>query len=380
MQMTWSFLSTARSTGVGMVHDLDRKSFLLAGALAVLLLLGAAVTYQQIRQLQEDAAAAAHGQEVMEALAGLTCALQDAETAQHAYFLSGDARHLGPHGLAVAAVNQAFEHLRQVTRDSPEQQNRVSRLGQFLSGQLGAEQRLTELRRRTDASGHGVLADEWKRAAHAATALVRELVQEEQEQFSELERSSRRASLIALAAGLGTALLGLATLVALLWLRRRHQAACALDAGALHAEQELLRVTLSQVDVGVIVTDTEGAILLLNPSAQTLTGWSQDQASGKHLNVVFRTLSAETRQAIDNSALQALRWGRVVELHGGTLLVARDGRECPIAERAAPLRREDGKARGAVLVFRDLSPSVGETPNPLDAAVQTLQRGDAETG
>src|SRR5262245_66178475 len=43
---------------------------------------------------------------------------------------------------------------------------------------------------------------------------------------------------------------------------------------------ELLRVTLSSIGDAVIATDTHGRVTYLNPVAESLTGWTQDDALG----------------------------------------------------------------------------------------------------
>ena len=48
----------------------------------------------------------------------------------------------------------------------------------------------------------------------------------------------------------------------------------------LHEQREWLRVTLSCVGDAVITTDADGGITLMNPVAETLTGWTPAEAAG----------------------------------------------------------------------------------------------------
>ena len=48
----------------------------------------------------------------------------------------------------------------------------------------------------------------------------------------------------------------------------------------LHEQREWLRVTLASIGDAVIATDTAGRVTFLNPVAQELTGWTQDDAEG----------------------------------------------------------------------------------------------------
>jgi PAS domain S-box-containing protein len=123
----------------------------------------------------------------------------------------------------------------------------------------------------------------------------------------------------------------------------------------LFAERERLRITLASIGDAVVSTDADGRVVFLNAVAERLTGWKQTEASGRPLDEVFRIVNEITRAPIANPALRALRESRVVALANHTLLIARDGSERPIDDSAAPMLGPDGRALGAVLVFRDVS-------------------------
>jgi PAS domain S-box-containing protein len=122
-----------------------------------------------------------------------------------------------------------------------------------------------------------------------------------------------------------------------------------------HAQQELLRITLASIGDGVIVADAKGHITFLNPVAQSLTGWTQDDAIGAPLDQVFKIVNEESRQPVENPAARALREGLVIGLANHTLLFTKTGTERPIDDNAAPIRSEKGEVNGVVLVFRDIS-------------------------
>ncbi len=124
---------------------------------------------------------------------------------------------------------------------------------------------------------------------------------------------------------------------------------------ALHAEKELAEVTLMSIGDAVIATDAQGKITLLNPVAEKLTGWSTDEAQGKPLEQVFHIINQETRQKVSNPVDQVLTEGIVVGLASHTVLISRDGDECPIEDSAAPIRAQDGALVGCVLVFHDVT-------------------------
>jgi PAS domain S-box-containing protein len=124
---------------------------------------------------------------------------------------------------------------------------------------------------------------------------------------------------------------------------------------ALAAEKERLLVTLRSIGDGVIATDVQGRITLMNPIAEQLTGWTTDDVAGKSLSEVFHIINEETRERSESPVETVLQTGSIVGLANHTLLVTKDGRELSIADSGAPIRNQDGHTVGVVLVFRDVT-------------------------
>ncbi len=120
-------------------------------------------------------------------------------------------------------------------------------------------------------------------------------------------------------------------------------------------EKERLTITLRSIGDAVITTDVDGRIYLFNKAAEEITGWSQAEASGKHVNEVYRTIDEKTRTKSANPVETILGEGSYTSLTNQALLVARNGIERSIFESAASIRDKTGKIFGVVLVFRDLT-------------------------
>ena len=136
---------------------------------------------------------------------------------------------------------------------------------------------------------------------------------------------------------------------------------CTETTGRVLAERErdatarrLSRV-LQSIGDAVIVTDAEACILSMNPVAEQLTGWSEAEAAGVSLDRVFLILHESSRQLSESPVAKVVRLGTTVGLANHTLLVRRDGTEVSIDDSAAPIRSDDGKLIGIVLVFRDIA-------------------------
>lgn len=100
----------------------------------------------------------------------------------------------------------------------------------------------------------------------------------------------------------------------------------------LSREKRHAKVTLHSIGDGVISTDTENRILIINRAAAEMTGWPQAEASGRPLGEVF--------------CLE------------GNLLVGRDGSRRMIEAGVSPILHESGRSIGMVHVFRDVTEQV----------------------
>jgi len=122
----------------------------------------------------------------------------------------------------------------------------------------------------------------------------------------------------------------------------------------LRESERWLATTLRSIGDAVITTSANGRVLFMNPVAEALTGWKQKEALGKQLTEVFSIVSEKTHEVAENPVEKVIREGIVVDL-ANHVLIARDGREIPIDDSAAPIRDDKGNITGVVLVFYDVS-------------------------
>jgi PAS domain S-box-containing protein len=113
--------------------------------------------------------------------------------------------------------------------------------------------------------------------------------------------------------------------------------------------------TLSSIGDAVVATDAVGRVGFLNPAAEQLTGWTRAAAVGRPLYEVVHLVREGTREPVADPVAVVARLGRATALGEHALLVARDGRERPIDDSAAPIRDETGALSGVVLVFHDIA-------------------------
>ena len=119
--------------------------------------------------------------------------------------------------------------------------------------------------------------------------------------------------------------------------------------------EQYLRTTLASIGDAVISTDAEGRIVFINKVGLGLLRTNEADVKGKHVDEIFNIQNEFTRQKVASPLAKVLSGGVTVGLANHTVLIAQDGTEIPIDDSAAPIRGEDGKLQGAVLVFRDIT-------------------------
>lgn len=124
---------------------------------------------------------------------------------------------------------------------------------------------------------------------------------------------------------------------------------------SLRRQSQILEVTLASIGDAVVVTDAGGRVTFLNSVAEQLTGWSNQNCRGQALRDVFRVINERTRAPLVDPVAKVIETESIVGLANHSVLLARDGREIPIDDSAAPIRLSDGRLFGVVLIFRDIT-------------------------
>ncbi|WP_426173556.1 putative bifunctional diguanylate cyclase/phosphodiesterase [Massilia sp. TWR1-2-2] len=124
----------------------------------------------------------------------------------------------------------------------------------------------------------------------------------------------------------------------------------------LDDERERALITLRSIGDAVVTTDTQRRVQYLNPIAELLTGWTNENARGKPIEAVLRIVQEGSRQPTINPVVECLLNNAIVEMDRQSVLIRHtDQCEFHIENSAAPIRRATGEVLGAVLVFHDVS-------------------------
>ena len=122
-------------------------------------------------------------------------------------------------------------------------------------------------------------------------------------------------------------------------------------------EMELAHITLNSIGDAIITTDYDGSIILMNPVAESLTGWTQHEAAGMPLESVLDIINQVTRKPLQKLAYSAIRDNCTIvdEVNNHSVLVSRENREYSIEFSASPMRNNEGYTLGCVVVFHNIT-------------------------
>ncbi len=115
----------------------------------------------------------------------------------------------------------------------------------------------------------------------------------------------------------------------------------------LASERELLKVTLNSLGEGVVATDREERIMLINDAAARLTGYTEAEAIDEPIGKIL--------YMIDDQTGEPLISGASFRTSNQPVLVTRDLEEIPISMHRSPIETADGRIIGSVTVFQDIS-------------------------
>ena len=114
-------------------------------------------------------------------------------------------------------------------------------------------------------------------------------------------------------------------------------------------------LTLRSIGDGIITTDAEGIVTMINPNAEALLGCRQIDALGKPHTDFFRIVHEQTGKPVASPLAMALQSGEVANGADLTDLISASGQRYHIASNAAPIHARSGEITGAILVFRDVT-------------------------
>jgi PAS domain S-box-containing protein len=123
----------------------------------------------------------------------------------------------------------------------------------------------------------------------------------------------------------------------------------------LASEKEQLAVTLRSIVDGVITTDTDGNILLMNQVAETITGQSQQESIGRPFSEVFGVIAVKSKKIRPDIIRKVVEKNRSITARGDICVRTPDGPELTLSMKASPMRNKGNSIVGVIIVFSDIT-------------------------
>lgn len=123
---------------------------------------------------------------------------------------------------------------------------------------------------------------------------------------------------------------------------------------ALFQEKERLHITLDSIGEAVLCTDVEMNVIFMNPVAEKMSGWTQDQAMKQPLLNVLRITFGDNGPLMENIHSGDMSRN---DIDQDVVLHCRDGGSYDIHYSITPLSTLDGQNIGSVLVIQDVTES-----------------------
>ncbi|TGC11509.1 response regulator [Methanolobus halotolerans] len=129
----------------------------------------------------------------------------------------------------------------------------------------------------------------------------------------------------------------------------------ALEKEKLLENENWINSLLNNIGDAIISTDAQGKVKLVNPLAQALTGYRQEEAFDKPIEEIFRVICEDTGKTVQNPTQKVLNEGAFYGLHDKTVLISRENNHTPIDVIGSPIKNSRNEIMGTIIVFYDIS-------------------------
>jgi two-component system CheB/CheR fusion protein len=358
-----------------------QKIFISIAGVVILILVVvvSVISLGVFRQIEESAAIRKHNFIVINDTADLLSELKDAETGERGFLLTNNKAYLEPYLAVIGIIPEHVAELRRLILISAAKKH-LDAAVPLIDAKMAELAQVIVMRRNNDTASALELIEsgKGKLLMDSIRVEMKDLNQIEQDALaksdSELQKGLHFLFFLIITASLFM-LLSALSLVYFIYREKQQQIKEIIHAQTQHLlviqeetnkqlkqvnttlqiSEEKYAVTLGSIGDAVLATDGQGHVTYLNAVAEQLTGWTIALASGRPADEIFRIINEETRQPSISPIKETLAHGTIQSLANHTILIARSGSECAIADSCAPIHNREGQVLGAVLVFRDVT-------------------------
>jgi diguanylate cyclase (GGDEF)-like protein/PAS domain S-box-containing protein len=119
-------------------------------------------------------------------------------------------------------------------------------------------------------------------------------------------------------------------------------------------QERLFSAILDSVADALIATDETGRIRFMNPVAETMTAWTEEEARHKYLSEILHFIDVQTELPVAVPGIESLHKNGAYHFDGVSVQ-NRMGAQIHVEGIMTAIRNQDGKIDGQVMAFHDIS-------------------------
>ena len=123
----------------------------------------------------------------------------------------------------------------------------------------------------------------------------------------------------------------------------------------IYIEKELAELTLRSIGDAVITTDINGSVLIMNPNAEALTGWTLQEAEGQNINSIFQIIDEDSKHHFINPVEDVLTTGETIHSTATEILIDRNDKQYGVEHSVAPITDLNNEILGLIVIFLDVT-------------------------
>jgi diguanylate cyclase (GGDEF)-like protein/PAS domain S-box-containing protein len=295
--------------------------------------------------------------DAIEALGAFRATLQDAETGQRGYLITGNESYLQPYLDAKTVVGARLGAIEGFVSADPADRSLVAELRKHTDAKMAELERTIKVRREQGkvAAEALVATNEGKNEMDAARSITNELLQRQRLKLVNARNSSDE-SVVSMERMFGVAILVQCILFTCLFLliyrdavfRSEITQRMAQESGRLHA-------VVNTIGDGLYQLDRTGMVTFLNPAAEHMLGYRLEEIRGTSMHALFHTQTpnGDTHSAEDCPLMAVLDTGRTFHCPHDWFS-RKDGSLIAVEYTNSPILRK-AEVHGSVLSFQDIT-------------------------
>lgn len=327
-----------------------------AGFAVALVILAASqfISYRSTYQLIQTSQRVTHTQQVLESLENVLVTMDDAETGQRGYLLTGQESYLEPYNGARKRLAGVMETLDELTPESSERQRDLESLSRMIKRKQQELAATITLKKagKTEEASRLVLSNQGKQEMDDIRSLINRMRANEKARMAarsaQWEASSRRTTRVVV---FGVAVAFLFLLAAILALNSEASERIRAQRNLQKSQARTKMLTDSITDYAILMLNPEGKILSWSPGATEILGYKQEEMVGQFFSRFF--LPDDVTAGVPQKELEKVLVTGRAEVEGWR--VRKDGSRFWSNSVMVAIRGNQGQLQGFSKVMRDIT-------------------------